>query len=64
MGRKNAFKKHLNGVFRSILLIYGGNTKRYQSNFLQDNLRDTVIVNLKEDRFLQQVQKIELINRD
>ena len=33
MGRKNALKKHLNGVFRSILLIYGEIRKDISQTF-------------------------------
>ena len=47
-------------MYRLILLIYGENTKQYLSKFIYDNLRSSMIVNLPENRFLQQVQKIEL----
>ena len=47
-------------------MIYGGkySTKKYLSKFMYDNLKDSMIVNLTENRFLQQVQKIEFINWD
>ena len=37
-------------------------TKKYFSEFMYDNLKVSMIVNLTENRFLQQVQKIEMIN--
>ena len=46
------------------LLIYEGKNskKKYLSKLIKDNLKDSMIVNLTENRFLQHVQKIELIN--
>ena len=46
------------------LLIYEGkySKKKYLSKLIKDNLKDSMIVNLTENRFLQHVQKIELIN--
>ena len=46
------------------LLIYEGkySKKKYLSKLIKDNLKDSMIVNLTENRFLQHVRKIELIN--
>ena len=38
------------------------NTQKYVSKFMQNNLKNPMIVNVTKKRFLQQVQKIELIN--
>ena len=48
------------------LLIYEEkhSTKKYLPKFVYDNLKDSMIVILIENRFLWQVQKIELINWD
>ena len=40
----------------------GENAKKYLSKFMWDNLRDSMIVYLTENKLLQQVQNIELIN--
>ena len=50
-------------MFRLILLIYLAKyaKKKHLSKFMQDKLRDSIIVKLTENRFLQMVQKIELI---
>ena len=53
--------RNLDDMFRLTLLIYGRNMKKIMSKFMQDNLRNSMIVNLRKNRFLQQVQKIELI---
>ena len=34
--------------------------KKYVSKFMQDNMRDSMIINLTKNRILQQVQKIKL----
>ena len=39
-----------------------GDTKKYLPKFMQDNLRDSMIASLTENRFLQQFQKNEFIN--
>ena len=49
-------------MFRLILLIYDRIMKNYLSQFMRDNLRNSIIVNLTKKRFLQQVRGIELIN--
>ena len=59
---KNCNDINLDGMFRLILLIYGEKNTKNVSNFMQDNIRDSMIVNLTKNIFLQQVQKIELIN--
>ena len=38
--------------------------KAYMSKFMQDNLRNSMIINLKQNRFLQQILKIKLTNWD
>ena len=38
------------------------NTKKCVSKFISDKLRNSMIVNLAKNRFLQQHQKTELIN--
>ena len=53
--------RNLDDMFRLILLIYGRNLKKIMAKFMQDNLKNSMIVNLRKNRFLQQVQKIELI---
>ena len=54
---------NLDDVFRLILLIYGRiMKKRYMSKFVLDNLRNSMIINLKQNRILQQVLKTELMN--
>ena len=40
------------------------NTKKCVSKFISDKLRNSMIVNLAKNRFLQQHQKTELINWD
>ena len=50
--------RNLDGIFGLTLLIYGKNMKKRVTKF---NLGNSIIVNLTSDRFLQQVQKIELI---
>ena len=53
--------RNLDDVFKLILLIMEELIKNL-SKFKQDNLRNSMIVNLRKIRFLQQVKKIELIN--
>ena len=55
--------RNLDDVFRLILLIYGRIMKEtYMSKFMLDNLRNSMIINLKQNRLLQQPLKTELIN--
>ena len=55
--------RNLDDVFRLILLIYGRIMKEtYMSKFMLDNLRNSMIINLKQNRLLQQLLKTELIN--
>ena len=63
---KKCSHRILNGMFRLILLIYLAKyaKKKHLSKFMQDKLRDSIIVKLTENRFLQMVQKIELIKWD
>ena len=49
-------------MFRLILLIYEENMKKYVLKFMYNSLRNTMIVNLRKNKLLQQVQKTELIN--
>ena len=56
---KKLSHRNLDGIFRVTLLIYGEkNTKKSMSEFMQDNLRISMVVNLTKNRFLRQVQKI------
>ena len=51
------------GVILGLLISEGKySKKKYLSKLIKDNLKDSMIVNLTENRFLQHVQKIELIN--
>ena len=51
------------GVILGLLICEGKySKKKYLSKLIKDNLKDSMIVNLTENRFLQHVQKIELIN--
>ena len=51
------------GVILGLLICEGKHSKKkYLSKLIKDNLKDSMIVNLTENRFLQHVQKIELIN--
>ena len=52
--------KNLDGMFRIILLIYVGkkNTKKHVSKFMQDNLRNSIIVNLTEIDFCNRFRKL------
>ena len=45
-----------------LILIYDRTMKKYQLKFMQDSLKNFMIINLTKNRFLQQVQKIKLIN--
>ena len=36
--------------------------KKYVTKFMQDNLKNSMMINLTKNRFLQQVQKTEPIN--
>ena len=54
--------KNLDGIFSTILLIHGRIMKKHLSEFTKDNLMKSMIVKLRKNRFLQQPQKIELIN--
>ena len=50
-------------MFRIMILIYGEkkNEKKYVSKFMQDNMKDSmIIINLTKNRIWQQVQKIKL----
>ena len=55
---KNFNDRNLDSIFRLILVIYGKNMIKYVSKSKQDNLRNSMTIN----RFLQEVQNIELIN--
>ena len=54
--------KNLDGIFSTILLIHGRIMKKHLSEFTKDNLMKSMIVKLRKNRFLQQPQKIQLIN--
>ena len=51
-------------ILINITDLWWKNMKKYLSKFMKDNLRDSMIGNLTENGFLQQVQKIELTNYD
>ena len=48
-------------MFR-LILIYDRATKNYLLKFMQDSLKNFMIINFTKNRFLQQVQKIKLID--
>ena len=54
LGQKKCNHRTLNGMFR----LWGKIQNEYLSKFMYDNSRDSMIVNFTENRFLQQVQKI------
>ena len=54
--------KNLDGMFRLILLIYCSIIKKKMSEFIYDDLKNSMIVNVTKNLFLQQVEKTELIN--
>ena len=54
--------KNLDGIFSTILLIHGRIMKKHLSEFTKDNLMKSMTVKLRKNRFLQQPQKIQLIN--
>lgn len=50
-------------MFRLILMTFGQeDIKYYVPKFIQDNLRNSIIINSRKNRFLQQFQKTKLIN--
>ena len=49
-------------MFRLILLIYCSIIKKKMSEFIYDYLKNSMIVNVTKNLFLQQVEKTELIN--
>ena len=49
-------------MFRLILLIYCSIIKKKMSEFIYDDLKNSMIVNVTKNLFLQQVEKTELIN--
>ena len=51
-------------MFKLILMIYGRIMVKYLSKVIYDNLKNAMIVNLTKNIFLQQVQKIELTDRE
>ena len=51
-------------ILINITDLWWENMKKYLSKFMKDSLRDSMIGNLTENVFLQQVQKIELTNYD
>ena len=60
---KNFSHRNLDCMFRIMILIYGEkkNEKKYVSKFMQDNMKDSmIIINLTKNRIWQQVQKIKL----
>ena len=52
LGKKKCSHRNLGGMFRWMLLIMGEIIqKNYLSKLMSDNIRDSIIVNLTENKF-------------